>query len=36
MRRSPESWVAAVESIDGGTNDGFLGKGRRNASYTSG
>lgn len=36
MRRSPESWVEAVESIDGGTNNGSLGKGRRSAFYTSG
>ncbi|MGW2088328.1 hypothetical protein [Streptomyces sp. NPDC001880] len=35
-RHGPELWVEAVESIDGSTNNGFTGKGRRNVPYTSG
>ncbi|WP_177328080.1 hypothetical protein OH786_01240 [Streptomyces atratus] len=35
-RRGPELWVEAVEPVDGSTNNGFTGKGRRNVSYTSG
>ncbi|MEU9314861.1 hypothetical protein [Streptomyces sp. NPDC048295] len=35
-RHGPELWVEAVESVDGSTNNGLTGQGRRNVSYTSG
>ncbi|MFJ7222957.1 hypothetical protein [Streptomyces sp. NPDC098090] len=35
-RHGPELWVEAVESVGGGTSNGFTGQGRRNVSYTSG